>query len=78
MRKPFRTLRRAAMAAAALACTICTAAMAQTPTAADLVGRTVTDFALPSTGDRLTRYEGDYYGKHNLILTFFPAAFTPV
>lgn len=78
MRKPFRTLCRTTMAAAALACTVGTAAMAQTPTAADLVGHTVTDFALPSTGDRLARYEGDYYGKHNLILTFFPAAFTPV
>ncbi len=78
MRRPFPTLWRAAMAAAALACTIGTAATAQDPTAADLVGRTVTDFALPSTGDRLARYEGDYYGKHNLILTFFPAAFTPV
>lgn len=53
-------------------------ALAQGPTAAELVGRALPDFALPSAADRLVRYEGDYYGKHVLILTFFPAAFTPV
>ncbi len=35
-------------------------------------------FTLPSTQDRLVDYYKDYYGKHHLILTFFPAAFTPV
>jgi hypothetical protein len=35
-------------------------------------------FTLPSTQDRLVDYYKDYYGKHHLIITFFPAAFTPV
>jgi hypothetical protein len=35
-------------------------------------------FTLPSTQDRLVDYYKDYYGKHHLIMTFFPAAFTPV
>lgn len=26
----------------------------------------------------LADYDRDYYGKHHLVLTFFPAAFTPV
>jgi hypothetical protein len=34
-------------------------------------------FTLPSTEDRTVDYYKDYYGKHHLILTFFPAAFTP-
>lgn len=46
--------------------------------ASDLVGRMMSDFSLPSQQDRLVVYEDDYYGKHHLILTFFPAAFTPV
>ncbi len=35
-------------------------------------------FTLPSSQDGLVDYYKDYYGKHHLILTFFPAAFTPV
>ncbi|MBM4331937.1 MAG: hypothetical protein FJ117_12085 [Deltaproteobacteria bacterium] len=35
-------------------------------------------FQLPSSQDRLVDYYRDYYGKHHLIITFFPAAFTPV
>jgi len=34
-------------------------------------------FTLPSSQDRLVDYYKDYYGKHHLIITFFPAAFTP-
>ena len=34
-------------------------------------------FTLPSSHDRLVDYYKDYYGKHHLIITFFPAAFTP-
>jgi hypothetical protein len=41
------------------------------------VGREITSFNLPSTEDRLVSYE-EYYGKHYLVITFFPAAFTPV
>jgi peroxiredoxin len=35
-------------------------------------------FSLPSTYDRLISYLNEYYGKHHLIITFFPAAFTPI
>lgn len=35
-------------------------------------------FTLPSSQDRLVDYYKDYYGKHHLVMTFFPAAFTPV
>jgi hypothetical protein len=35
-------------------------------------------FTLPSSQDKLVDYYKDYYGKHHLIITFFPAAFTPV
>ena len=43
-----------------------------------LVGEEVLYFSLPSTHDRLISYLNDYYGKYNLIMTFFPAAFTPI
>ena len=43
-----------------------------------LVGEETFYFSLPSTHDRLISYVNDYYGKHHLIITFFPAAFTPV
>ena len=43
-----------------------------------LVGEEALYFSLPSTHDRLISYINDYYGKHYLIITFFPAAFTPV
>ncbi len=42
------------------------------------VGDEAPSFALPSTQDKLVDYYKDYYGKHHLIITFFPAAFTPV
>ncbi len=42
------------------------------------VGDEASGFTLPSTQDRLVDYYKDYYGKYHLILTFFPAAFTPV
>ena len=35
-------------------------------------------FTLPSSEDRLVDYAKDYYGKYHLVMTFFPAAFTPV
>lgn len=34
-------------------------------------------FTLPSSQNRLVDYYKDYYGKHHLVITFFPAAFTP-
>jgi len=46
---------------------------------ADLkVGEEAPSFTLPSSQDRLVDYYQEYYGKHHLIITFFPAAFTPV
>ena len=42
------------------------------------VGDEAPAFQLPSSQDRLVDYYRDYYGKHHLIITFFPAAFTPV
>ena len=43
-----------------------------------IVGREILNFTLPSTHDRVINYADEYYGKHHLIMTFFPAAFTPV
>ncbi|GAB4264681.1 MAG: hypothetical protein Kow0092_16530 [Deferrisomatales bacterium] len=53
-------------------------ARAETLTCEELTETDLPPFALPSTQDRLVTYERDYYGKHALVLTFFPAAFTPV
>ncbi len=44
----------------------------------ELVGREALNFTLPSTQDRLITYGDEYYGKYFLIITFFPAAFTPI
>ncbi|MRR06214.1 MAG: hypothetical protein EG828_04620 [Deltaproteobacteria bacterium] len=43
-----------------------------------LVGSQTTNFNLPSSQDRLINYGQEYYGRYNLIITFFPAAFTPI
>jgi len=45
---------------------------------AELTGQEILNFTLPSTHDRLITYADEYYGKHHLIVTFFPAAFTPI
>jgi hypothetical protein len=42
-----------------------------------LIGEEPLLFTLPSTQDRAISYLYEYYGKHHLIMTFFPAAFTP-
>ncbi len=49
------------------------------------VGDEAPDFALPATGDtagkgqpRKTVRLSDYRGKKNVVLAFYPAAFTPV
>lgn len=44
----------------------------------ELVGKETLNFTLPSTLDRVINYADEYYGKYHLIITFFPAAFTPV
>ncbi len=42
------------------------------------VGDEAPSFTLPTSQMKLADYYKDYYGKHHLIMTFFPAAFTPV
>jgi len=42
------------------------------------VGDEAPSFQLPSSRDELADYYRDYYGKYHLVMTFFPAAFTPV
>jgi hypothetical protein len=41
------------------------------------IGRDAPWFTLPSSQGRLVDYAKDYFGKHHLVMTFFPAAFTP-
>ena len=42
------------------------------------IGQEAPTFQLPTSQDKLVDYYKDYYGKHHLIITFYPAAFTPV
>jgi len=42
------------------------------------IGRDAPWFTLPSSQGRLVDYAKDYLGKHHLVMTFFPAAFTPI
>lgn len=44
----------------------------------EIVGREILNFTLPSSQDRLITYADEYYGKYFLVMTFFPAAFTPI
>lgn len=43
-----------------------------------LLDKQTLNFYLSSTEDRLIGYNQDYYGRYHLIMTFFPAAFTPI
>jgi peroxiredoxin len=52
--------------------------MAANKETSSLLGKETWNFNLTSTQDRLINYGDDYYGKSYLIMTFFPAAFTPV
>jgi len=52
--------------------------MAANKEATTLIGKETWNFNLTSTQDRLINYGDEYYGKSYLIMTFFPAAFTPV
>jgi hypothetical protein len=42
------------------------------------IGREAPWFTLPSSQERLVDYGKDFFGKHHLVMTFFPAAFTPI
>ena len=44
----------------------------------ELVGKETLNFTLPSTLDRVINYANEYYGKYHLVITFFPAAYTPI
>ena len=44
----------------------------------ELIGKPTIGWYLASTEDRLINYGPEYYEKNYLIMTFFPAAFTPV
>lgn len=48
------------------------------PESARKIGERAPIFSLVSARGDLINYDKDYYGRHHLILTFFPAAFTPV
>ncbi|HRT62440.1 MAG TPA: hypothetical protein P5551_08795 [Syntrophales bacterium] len=43
-----------------------------------LLGKQTLNFNLSSTEDRPIAYSQDYQEKYYLIITFFPAAFTPI
>ena len=49
-----------------------------TPNTPGKVGDEAFSFTLPSSQGKLVDYYKDYYGKYHLVMTFFPAAFTPV
>jgi hypothetical protein len=42
------------------------------------VGDRAPIFTLVDHQGKLVNYDRDFYGRHHLVLTFFPAAFTPV
>ncbi len=42
------------------------------------VGNRTPIFSVATSQGTLANYDRDYYGKHHLVLTFFPAAYTPV
>ena len=41
-------------------------------------GDRVPIFQVATSQGRLADYDRDYYGRHHLVLTFIPAAFTPI
>lgn len=49
-----------------------------TPFSPGKLGDEAFAFVLPSSQGKLVDYYKDYYGKFHLVMTFFPAAFTPV
>jgi len=49
-----------------------------TPFSPGKVGDEAFAFVLPSSQGKLVDYYKDYYGKSHLVMTFFPAAFTPI
>ena len=54
------------------------AAAQQRPDLAKTVGDRSPIFAVATSQGTLADYDRDYSGKHHLVMTFVPAAFTPV
>jgi hypothetical protein len=48
------------------------------PDLARQVGESSPIFSVVTSQGALADYIRDYYGRHHLVLTFFPAAFTPI
>jgi hypothetical protein len=48
------------------------------PELAKKVGERAPIFQVVTAQGTLVDYDRDYYGKHHLVLTFIPAAFTPI
>jgi len=61
-----------------LACLCFSPRHSQAAAKTELIGKSTIGWYLASTEDRLINYGPEYYGKNYLIMTFFPAAFTPV
>ena len=61
-----------------LACLLLSPRASQAAAKTDLIGKSTIGWFLASTEDRLINYGPEYYEKNYLIMTFFPAAFTPV
>jgi hypothetical protein len=50
----------------------------ENPDLSKRVGDRAPIFSVATSLGTLADYDRDYYGKHHLVLTFVPAAFTPV
>jgi hypothetical protein len=61
-----------------LVCFFVCAQDGQTTAKTELIGKLTVGWFLASTEDRLINYGPEYYDQYHLIMTFLPAAFTPV
>jgi hypothetical protein len=61
-----------------LACFFLSARDTQAAAKTELIGKLSLGWYLVSTEDRLINYGPEYYDKSHLVMTFFPAAYTPV
>jgi hypothetical protein len=50
----------------------------ENPDMSKRVGDRAPIYSVATSQGTLADYDRDYYGKHHLVLTFVPAAFTPV
>ena len=74
MRKLFAVLCICLLLAVCLVLT----SQAQAKGKTELIGKISVNWNLVSNDDKLINYGPEYYGKYYLIMTFFPAAYTPV